>query len=108
MPEEYEGESGSFSFGWFLAGTALGLAVGMLYAPKSGRETREYLGQKTERGRETLSSTGRETFERGRELFDRGRKLADDAADLFERGRRLARGAAPEGESPRAAGGPVA
>jgi len=28
-------------FGWFLAGLGLGALIGVLYAPKSGRETRE-------------------------------------------------------------------
>ena len=34
-------ENQHVSFGWFLAGLGLGALVGILYAPKSGRETRE-------------------------------------------------------------------
>jgi len=34
-----EGSVGGF--GWFLAGLGLGALVGVLYAPKSGKETRE-------------------------------------------------------------------
>ena len=30
-------------FGWFLIGLGIGAAVGVLYAPKSGQETREEL-----------------------------------------------------------------
>ena len=36
-------DSGSSSFGWFLAGLGIGALVGVLYAPKSGRETRDEL-----------------------------------------------------------------
>ena len=34
---------GSGSFGWFLAGLGIGALVGVLYAPKSGQETRDEL-----------------------------------------------------------------
>ncbi len=37
-----EGSNGLF---YFLAGTALGAALGVLLAPRSGRETREQLGE---------------------------------------------------------------
>jgi gas vesicle protein len=34
-------ESGGSGFGWFLAGLGFGALIGVLYAPKSGKETRE-------------------------------------------------------------------
>ncbi len=34
-------DEGSSSFGWFLAGLGIGALVGVLYAPKAGRETRD-------------------------------------------------------------------
>ena len=34
-------ESKSYGLAWFLAGLGVGALVGILYAPKSGRETRE-------------------------------------------------------------------
>jgi gas vesicle protein len=82
----------SGKFGWFLAGAVLGGAVALLYAPKSGKETREFINKKTGEGREALNQTGKEVFEKSREIYDRGKQIADDAADLFERGRRLVRG----------------
>jgi gas vesicle protein len=36
-----DNESGGSGFGWFLAGLGVGALVGVLYAPKSGKETRE-------------------------------------------------------------------
>ncbi|MGH9720072.1 MAG: YtxH domain-containing protein [Bryobacteraceae bacterium] len=86
-------------FGWFVIGIAVGAVVALLYAPKSGKETREFLAKKTEEGRDLLSSTSKEVMDRGRdvvdmgkEYYEKGRELADEAADLFERGRRLVRG----------------
>ena len=39
----------SSGFSWFLAGLGIGALVGVLYAPKSGRETREELMYDKER-----------------------------------------------------------
>jgi len=86
-------ESGKF--GWFVAGAAVGVLLGFLFAPKSGKETREFISQKTGEGREALSGTGRELFDRSREIYDKGREIADDAASLFERGKKLMRGDQP-------------
>ncbi len=77
---------------WFLTGTAIGVTAGMLLAPRSGRDTRRYLSNKTQQGREAVTQTGSDLVDAGRDVFERGRKLVEDAADLFERGRRLVRG----------------
>ena len=77
------------SIAWFIAGAATGAALALLYAPKSGKDTRKLLHRTTREGREAVESGGKELMDRGKELYDRGRKMADDAADLFERGRKL-------------------
>jgi len=64
----------------FLLGALSGAALAILYAPRSGRETREMLGEKF-----------RETAERGRrvgeETLERGRAMADDASSYVEKQR---------------------
>ena len=85
-------EDNSSKIVWFLAGTAIGAAIALLYAPQSGVETRKKISQKTEEGREALAGSGREIIDRGRDLYDKGRKIADEAADLFDRGRKLVDG----------------
>ena len=77
---------------WFIAGAAVGAAVALLYAPKSGKDTRRFIGEKTEEGKQAVSETGKEIYERSKDIYEKGRKVADDAADLFERGRKLVRG----------------
>ncbi len=77
---------------WFLAGAVTGAAVALLYAPKTGRDTRKYISKKTEKSKDALSESGKELVDRGKELYDRGRALADEASDLFERGRKLVKG----------------
>jgi gas vesicle protein len=71
----------------FLLGAVSGAAVALLYAPQTGRETRDYLGDKADearrraadaaaKGREALNQ-GRETLntaiERGREAYQQAR-----------------------------------
>jgi gas vesicle protein len=71
----------------FLLGAVSGAAVALLYAPQSGRETRDFLGEKANeararaaeaaaRGRDALNQ-GRETLttaiERGREAYQQAR-----------------------------------
>ena len=38
-------DNGSSGFGWFLAGLGVGALIGVLYAPKSGKETRNDIVQ---------------------------------------------------------------
>jgi gas vesicle protein len=79
------------SIGWFLAGLGLGAVVGILYAPKSGRETRETLLQSAEEGRDYLVSRGREAREQVKDYVDRGRdvvgKQRDSINSAIEAGR---------------------
>jgi len=77
---------------WFLAGIGVGALIGILYAPKSGRDTRKYIADKTQQGREAVESASDNLVDTSKEMFDRGRKLVEDAAELFERGRKLVRG----------------
>lgn len=79
----YDEESGN-SLIWFLAGLSIGALVALLYAPRSGRETRRYISKKADEARDFVS-------ERGQELYDRGRELAEEASELVERGRKLAK-----------------
>ena len=97
MSEELEGTNepqsqATSNIAWFLTGAFIGAAAAVLYAPKSGKDTRQYLASKTTVGREAVESAGSDIAEAGRDMFERGRKLVDDAAELFERGRKLVKG----------------
>jgi gas vesicle protein len=72
----------------FLLGAVSGAAVALLYAPATGRETRDYLNEKAREGRDRANDAaqksrdafaqGRETItaaiERGREAYQQARK----------------------------------
>jgi gas vesicle protein len=60
----------------FMLGALTGAAVALLFAPASGEETREYLGERAREGKARVRE-GREhviaAVERGREAFERER-----------------------------------
>ena len=60
----------------FVIGALTGAAVALLFAPASGEETREFLGEKAREGKAKVRE-GREhliaAVERGREAFERER-----------------------------------
>ena len=64
----------------FVLGAVSGAAVALLYAPASGRETREYLGDRAREGRERATAAA----DKGRELINQGRETLTTAV---ERGR---------------------
>ena len=61
----------------FILGAVSGAAVALLYAPASGRETREYLGDKAREGRQRAEAAA----ERSREMINQGRDTLTTAID---------------------------
>lgn len=61
----------------FLLGAAAGAAVALLFAPATGRETREFLGQKAREGQDKAGALAREAWNQERETLvtaiERGR-----------------------------------
>lgn len=49
-------EDNSSNIGWFLAGLGLGAVIGILYAPKSGKETREQILSSALEGRDYVTA----------------------------------------------------
>lgn len=61
---------------YFMVGLGIGALVGILFAPKSGEETRDYLSQRAEEGREYAQRKARELRERAEDLVERGKQVA--------------------------------
>ena len=76
---------------WFLAGLGVGAVVGILYAPRSGNETREALRSKAEEGREFVRERARQAREQAAEWADRGREVVSQQKEqirsAYEAGR---------------------
>jgi gas vesicle protein len=64
----------------FVIGALTGAAVALLYAPATGEDTREYLGQKAREGK----AKAREAMDQGREYY---RDQRENIVTAVERGR---------------------
>jgi gas vesicle protein len=71
------------SFVWFLAGLGVGALAGVLYAPRSGSETREVLRARAEEGREFVKNRAREAKEQASQWADRGRDVVSTQKEQF-------------------------
>ena len=71
------------SFVWFLAGLGLGALAGVLYAPRSGSETREVIRARAEEGREYVKNRAREARDQASTWADRGREVVNQQKDQF-------------------------
>jgi gas vesicle protein len=61
----------------FAAGAAVGAAVALLFAPATGEETRDFLGQRAREGRDRAA----EAAKQGRDMVNRGRETLTTAFD---------------------------
>lgn len=71
------------SFVWFLAGLGLGALAGVLYAPRSGSETREAIRARAEEGREYVRGRAKEAREQASQWADRGRDVLNQQKEQF-------------------------
>jgi gas vesicle protein len=67
----------------FLVGLGIGALVGILFAPKSGDETREYLTGKADEGREFAQKKARELRERAEDLIERSKEIMSRQKDAL-------------------------
>ena len=61
---------------YFMVGLGVGALVGVLFAPKSGEETRKFLAEKADEGRDFAQKKARELRERADDLIERGKEAA--------------------------------
>ena len=66
---------------YFLVGLGVGALVGILFAPKSGEETREFLSKKADDGREYAQRKAKELRERADDLIERSKDVASRGKD---------------------------
>src|ERR1700684_668700 len=82
-------------FSYFFLGLGLGVAVGLLFAPKSGPETRDLLRSKADEGKEYLKRRSSEVRDQAAEVIDRGKSTVtrqrDNLAAAMEAGKQAYR-----------------
>jgi len=90
-----ENESGTSGFGWFLAGLGVGALIGVLYAPKSGKETRDDIVSGALDAKERAAILAKRSAETASQYVDQGKQAVNQyveqgkqvAAEYVDRGR---------------------
>ena len=75
-----ENNSGA-KFIYFLTGVGIGALVGILFAPQSGKETREYITSRADDSREFLVRKSRELREQANDYVERGKGVLNQQRD---------------------------
>jgi gas vesicle protein len=79
----------------FFLGLGIGVGVGLLFAPKSGEETRDILLSKADEGKEFLKKQASGLRESAGEMVDKGRdainRQKDTLSDAIEAGKQAYR-----------------
>ena len=71
-------------FGYFLLGLGIGVAAGILWAPRTGDETRQLIADKAGEGADYLKNRAQEGTDYVRQ---RTEDLKQSASDLYEKGK---------------------
>jgi len=69
-----ENDSGS-RFTFFLAGLGIGALLALLFAPRSGDQTRDLISQKADESRDYVTARGRELRQQAEELVEKAKDL---------------------------------
>jgi gas vesicle protein len=83
--------NGAGYLGFFLAGLGIGAALALLFAPQSGRETRDLIAQKANEGKDYVTNRSRELRAQADDLVEKGKdrlaKEKERVSAAYEAGR---------------------
>jgi gas vesicle protein len=65
-----------YGLGILTAGVGIGTAMGLLYAPQSGRQTRKRISRAAEDSADYVAERSREIRRQAEDAFERGKDLA--------------------------------
>jgi gas vesicle protein len=95
-------DSGSSGILWFLAGLGIGAAVGVLYAPKAGKETRDDIAKYAQDGSDYVKDRAKQYKVQANQWVDRGKDVVstqkEQIRNAVEAGRQAYREAKAEPE----------
>jgi gas vesicle protein len=80
MSEEGNGAS---NFGFFLAGLGMGAIIALLFAPRSGKETREFIAGKAEEGRDYVKARTEDLRREAEGAVEKGKDLVTKQKELL-------------------------
>lgn len=84
MSDEMEDSGGGSGFGWFLVGLGIGAAIGVLYAPQAGTDTRGDLAESARERAVYLKQKSRDAAAQVNTYVDQGK---EQLGDYVEKGK---------------------
>ena len=75
--------NGASNLGFFLAGLGIGAILALLFAPRSGKETRDYIAQKAGEGRDYVKTKSEELCKQAEESVEKGKDLVAKQKELL-------------------------
>jgi gas vesicle protein len=76
-------DNGGSQVAFFLAGLGIGAVIALLVAPRSGKETREYIVTKAEEGRDFVVTKSEEIRKQAEEAVEKGKDLVSKQKELL-------------------------
>jgi len=76
-------DNGGSKLGFFLAGLGIGAILALLFAPRSGKETRDYIAQRAEEGRDFVKTKAEELRKQAEGAVEKGKDLVAKQKDLL-------------------------
>ena len=76
-----ENNNSGAKFVYFLTGVGIGALVGILFAPQSGKETRDYIASRADDSRDFLVRKSRELREQANDYVERGKGVLNQQRD---------------------------
>lgn len=67
---------GAYYVAFLLAGVGIGAGLALLFAPRSGKETRKYLARRAEGGKNYVASVGKEIRKQAEDAVGRSKDWA--------------------------------
>ena len=81
--------NGSTKMIYFLGGLGIGAILALLFAPQSGKQTRDMIVQKAEEGKDYVTTKGREVVRQAEGMVEKGKEAL---ADALESGKKVLQG----------------
>jgi len=75
--------NGATNLGFFLAGLGIGAILALLFAPRSGKETREYIAGKAEEGRNYVKAKSEDLCRQAEGAVEKGKDLVTKQKELL-------------------------
>jgi gas vesicle protein len=73
--------NGSTRVLYFLGGLGIGAILALLFAPQSGKQTRDLIVQKAEEGKDYVTTKGRDVVRQAGGMVEKGKETLADALE---------------------------